>query len=265
MFRFRSAAGQVDLGPDQAHVWLISMESGSADQGDLSKLLSFDEKERAGRFHFEKDRKIFITSRGALRLLLAGYTGREPASLRFVYSGHGKPSLPGPGCPNNPAFSISHSGTKILLAFSPGHPIGVDIEQMRKSPDFKALARRYFSVPESGLFLSLPEVQRPEAFYSCWVRKEAFLKAQGQGLSFGLASFEVSLRPGDEARLVRIQDDEVEAKEWTLYDLPVDSGYKAALATRARPVKLGCFYWPAGAGKDEVPIGLERGITAGKE
>ncbi len=247
MLQFRSAAGRIDLGPDQAHAWFISMESGSADQGDLSQLLSSDEKERAGRFHFEKDRKVFIIGRGALRLLLAGYTDRDAASLRFNYSSYGKPSLPGPAGPDNPAFSVSHSGTKILLAFSPGHPIGVDIEQVRRSPDLEDLARRYFSAAESGLFLSLPEADRPEAFTSCWVRKEAFLKAQGQGLSFGLDRFEVSLRPGDSARLVRIRDDEAEAKKWTLYDLPVDSGYKAALATRARPGTLSCFHWPGEA------------------
>jgi 4'-phosphopantetheinyl transferase len=248
---FRPAPDGIGFTTDEAHVWLVSTESDFRDLGRLENLLSPDETERAGRFHFEKDRRAFIMGRGVLRLLLGRYTGREPASLRFVYSSHGKPALPGTGFPENPAFSVSHSGTKILLAFSPGHSIGVDIEHIRRSPELEDLARRYFSPAESDLFLSLPEKHRTEAFFICWVRKEAFLKAHGQGLSFGLDRFEVSLRPGEQARLIRIRDNETEAREWILYDLPTGPEYKAALAARAHPGKICCYIWPAGTGVDD--------------
>jgi len=248
---FEPAPDRITLAPDQVHVWLVSTDSESADLGHLMNLLSSDEKARAGRFHFEKDRRVFIMGRRALRLLLGRYVGLEPASLRFVYSSHGKPAWTAAGSPDAPDFNVSHSGTTILLAFSPGHPVGVDVEQIRRSPDLEDLAGRYFSAAEADLLFSLPEIHRPDAFFACWVRKEAFLKAHGQGLSFGLDRFEVSLLPGEEARLIRIRDDEAEAREWTLYDLPVDPGYKAALAARARPGKIGCYFWPAGTGVDE--------------
>lgn len=252
MLFYQSAPDRIMLAPDEVYVWRISAESESEEAGRLAKFLSADEKERAGRFHFEKDRRIFIMGRGVLRTLLGRFTGREPASLRFVYTSHGKPVLPAAGSTANPAFSVSHSGKEILLAFSPGFPIGVDIERIRSSSDHEDLARRYFSPAEAELLLSLPKSQRAEAFFSCWVRKEAFLKAHGQGLSFGLDHFEVSLRPGEDARLIRILNDEAEVREWTLHDLPAGPGYKAALAARAHPRKISCFSWTAGTGKDEL-------------
>lgn len=243
MLGFQPPPDLIILPPGEVHVWKISAGADHQETARPADLLSPDEKERAGRFHFEKDRRVFIMGRGVLRTLLGRYAGVEPGSIRFIYDGHGKPALPAAGNAESPAFSVSHSGAEILLAFGRGFPVGIDVERIRDGLDVEDLARRYFSPVEAAQYLSLPEEERIEAFFSCWARKEAFLKARGEGLSFGLDRFEVTLRPGEPARLVKIVGDEAEAKEWSLHDIPVGPGFKAALAARTRQPRISCYLW----------------------
>jgi len=204
-------------------------------------LLSEDERDRADRFHFEKDRLRFIFRRSLLRRLLSRYTGQESASIRFNYGKHGKPYLMDRTKGNTCFFNCSNSMGNAVFVFSASGPLGVDCEYSRRELDFTGITKRFFSQSEISAFLSLPEHCRREAFFNCWTRKEAFLKAKGEGLSIGLDQFDVSLRPGEPPKLLRTRYDEKDASEWCLYDLKVSPGFKSSLATQSARLKLISF------------------------
>lgn len=220
------------------HIYQASFEKNNFLIEENLALLSEDERERAERFHFELDRFHFVFRRVLLRKLLSQYTGQEVSDLRFQYGEHGKPSLAGLKKGKACHFNCSHSKDKVLLAFSASGPLGVDCEYTKREVDFVGITKRFFSNAEIAAFLSLPEHHRRDAFYNCWTRKEAFLKAKGMGLSIGLNQFDVSLRPGEPAKLLRTRYNEKDAREWSLYDLKVFPDFKAALATNTDRIRL---------------------------
>jgi 4'-phosphopantetheinyl transferase len=202
-------------------------------------LLSEDERLRAERFHFERDRRRFVAARSVLRRSLARYLGADPAELVFEYGAHGKPSLPGSGV----TFNVSHSGRAALVAFAPGFDVGVDLELLAHGrPDDHRVADRFFSPYEVSTLASYPAAERSGAFLRCWTRKEAFVKAHGDGLSLSLQDFDVAFGAGEACGLLRTAWSSVEPAEWTLLDiseLAVEG--VAALAARtpgARVVRM---------------------------
>ncbi len=203
----------------------------------LLELLSPDERARAERFLAERDRRRFAVTRASLRRLLGGYLGQPPAGLRFSYGPRGKPSLAGGG----PRFNVTHSGGLALLAFTPGHELGVDVEPLRVIEDAAAIADRYFSPGEASVLRGLREPERSRAFLRGWTRKEAFIKATGDGLSRPLDEFEVPLLPDEPPRLLRLAGDPAAAARWWLQDLAPASGFAAALAVEERPAGVRCF------------------------
>lgn len=201
------------------------------------RLLSEDERDRADRFHFERDRRRFVAARSILRRSLARYLDAEPAELVFAYGEHGKPSLPG----SDLSFNVSHSGRLALFAFASGFEIGVDVELLAHArPDNdEQVAARFFSAREVEALRAYPESERDRGFLRCWTRKEAFVKAHGDGLSLSLQAFDVELAAGAPPALLRTEWSSDEPAEWTMRDvsdLAVEA--VAALAARAPEIRI---------------------------
>jgi 4'-phosphopantetheinyl transferase len=233
------------LSDNEIHIWVTSLDRPAAQVSNLSRNLSPDESHRASRFRFEKDRDHFIVARGVLRALLGGYLGLGPRELRFSYNAYGKPSLaPAAGSPTLD-FNLSHSHELALLAFTRARRVGVDLEFIR--PDFATheIAQRFFSKQETDALRSLSSDLRTEGFFNCWTRKEAYVKARGEGLSHPLDKFCVSLTPGEPASLLSIKGRPTEVNRWHLHNLPVATGYAAALALETPHATL--KLWRVGA------------------
>ncbi|MGA9526806.1 MAG: 4'-phosphopantetheinyl transferase superfamily protein [Terriglobales bacterium] len=182
-------------------------------------VLSLDELNRAARFHFERDCARFVRCRAALRGLLARYLDIAPADIRFSYNASGKPEVAPDQNPGRLRFNVSHSENTALIAVGPVDDLGVDIEKVRVEVNTADLAERFFSARERKALRELPQPLRLLAFYACWTRKEAFLKAMGDGLGFPLSDFSVSVHPDVEPRVEEIQGDAEAGREWSLIDL----------------------------------------------
>jgi 4'-phosphopantetheinyl transferase len=226
------------LPEDEVQLWRIDLGAVGAGESRWEKLLSSDELKRASRFHFPRDRQRFVTSRALLRTILAAYLATDPGSLSFSYSNKEKPSLGLAHADSNLAFNISHSGGVALLAFTRGREIGVDVEQARSNFDVEAIARRFFSPAEQKQLAALPAEKRADAFFRCWTRKEAYIKATGNGLSLPLSQFDVALEPGESNALLATRPDGSEAGRWLLREVPGGPGYIAALCVRGHDWKL---------------------------
>jgi 4'-phosphopantetheinyl transferase len=210
-------------------VWFAELgDSNSLDTWE--SLLAPEEQERAQRFHFAPDLRRYTYGRGLLRWLLGAYLEMDPTDLRFTYSPHGKPDLAFGIAKRQLGFNVSHSGTLLLLAFAWERCVGVDVEQVREDVEVEQIAERFFSHNEREALLSLNEASRIPAFFRCWSRKEAYIKATGKGLSLPLSEFDVSLLPGQPAALLATRPDPREAGRWTLYNLETGSEYAAAVA-----------------------------------
>jgi 4'-phosphopantetheinyl transferase len=228
------------LSDGQVHVWRISLDTPLAVLESLWQTLSADEQERANRYRFARDRQAFIARRGRLRDLLGRYLGHDPASLQFSYNPYGKPALQ-PEVAGQLYFNLSHSQGQALFAFARQVEIGVDLERLRSDFDYFELAERFFSSGERAELTALPLAIRPQAFFLCWTRKEAFIKAHGEGLSLALDNFDVSLTPGKPARLVATRAGLEAPDQWSLFNLEPAPDYLAALAVRAQGCKLHCW------------------------
>lgn len=225
------------LGPGEVHVFAVEVDAPAA--AGLLDELAPDERERAARFHFERDRRRFAATRASLRRLLGGYLGQPAAAVRFAYGPRGKPSLAGE--PASLRFNVTHSGGLALLAFTTGFELGVDVEPLRPVEDAEAIAERYFSPAEAAVLRGLAEPERSRAFLRGWTLKEAFIKATGDGLSRPLDEFEVPLLPDEPARLLRLAGDPAAAARWWLQDLAPAEGFAAALAVEERPARVLCW------------------------
>jgi 4'-phosphopantetheinyl transferase len=219
--------------------------------GSLWSSLSQDEKKRAERFHFQKDRDHFIIARGVLRILLGRYLNVSPEVVRLQYSAYGKPSLAEEFCSSRLRFNLSHSGGMALFAFAIGRDLGVDIEKMRADFATLEIARRYFSAQEISMFQSLPTALQTEAFFNCWTRKEAFIKAIGEGLSCPLDQFDVTLAPEEQAALLATRLSDHPASKWSIRSLDSVPGFKAAVAVEKGDWDLRCWTFAADQTTDE--------------
>lgn len=221
--------------PDQAfkfsgagvHVWSLRVEPSRAVVAKYELLLAPDEKDRAARFRSGHLRDSFVTGRGVLRYLLGRYSDLHPASLQFSYGPRGKPAV---ASTKSIDFNMTHSGNRAAFAFTVDCQIGVDLERIRPVTDMQDIANRFFCPEEAAELMSLPPGDRERAFFCCWTRKEAYIKAIGDGLSSPLDKFRVTLLPSEPARLVHISQNEQTAQTWTLQDLRLASNYAAALA-----------------------------------
>jgi len=235
--------GQLTLPNDEVHVWRASLTRTPSELQSLSSLLVPDETSRAQRFHFERDRASFIVARAVLRTILAAYLKLNPAQLQFSYSAHGKPALNDVEGSDGLRFNLSHSHALALYAVTRNREIGVDIEQIRADFAGDEIAERFFSSTEIAMLRALPSNKRTEGFFNCWTRKEAYIKARGEGLSFPLDRFDVSLIPGEPRATLNVPEAPFEAARWSLQTLTPEDGYAAAIAVEGHDWNL--KYWQA--------------------
>lgn len=194
----------------------------------LRRVLDSDERARADRFKFDRHRRRFIVGRGVLRHVLARLLGRTPASVAFAYGEHGKPSVAGSDVP----FNLSNSSDLATIAIGGSSELGVDVERLRSMDDAEAIASRFFSTPEVDAFRSLETEDRDHGFFRCWTRKEAYIKAIGDGLTMPLDRFQVAFGSGEAPRFLAIGDDPEEADAWQLLHFEPAPDYLGALALR---------------------------------
>lgn len=234
----------ITLSGDEVHVWCVPLDQPASRVKQLAYVLSADEQARSERFYLVQERRRFIVSRSLLRVALARYVDVEPNQLQFCYSPRGKPALLDTMAGADLCFNVSHSQELALFAMTYNQAIGVDLEHIRPIVDVQNIADRFFSAHESATLRVLPPSKLLEGFFNCWTRKEAYVKARGEGLSAPLDEFEVSLAPGEPAKLLRIGGDPREASRWVLRGLAPASTYVAALAVEGHVRRLECWYWP---------------------
>jgi 4'-phosphopantetheinyl transferase len=226
----------------EVHVWRTTLDWPEKSIAGLAPGLTADEQQRMHTFRFEQDRKRYLIGRGLLRKVLARYLKVAPHELCFDYTSFGKPHLAA-GLAEPLQFNVSHSGELLLIAVAEGRALGIDVEQVRTDIDAAAIAAHFFSANEQSALAKLAGTVQVNAFFDCWARKEAFIKAKGDGLSLPLDQFDVSLMPGERARLLETRPDSAEALRWCLVELDVAAGYKAALAVEGSGWTLKCWDW----------------------
>ena len=236
----RTTTGEL-INSNEVHVWRISLDVSTVEFESLLKFLSIDELTRAGRFHFERDQKRFIVARGILRKILGNYLGENPTDIRFEYTSFGKPTL-APGSGNdNFCFNLSHSYTCALYAITRGKKIGIDIERICNDVALGQIAQKFFSQNEISLLEKINKNKRPELFFQYWTRKEAFVKARGEGISFPMEQCDVSLIKGSLLSPIILLGENKESSCWYVRDLFPGHGYTAAIAVEGCDWDLSCW------------------------
>jgi 4'-phosphopantetheinyl transferase len=226
------------LSADEVHLWHTTLNDQLTES--LKIVLSEDEISRANRFHFAKDRSHYIVARGLLRRLLAGYLGVRSAELQFLYAEKGKPYLKEIQ-QRSINFNLAHSHGMAIYAFSQGRELGVDLEFIRDDLADEKIAERFFSPHEIKALRTVPAELRKQAFFNCWTRKEAYIKARGEGLSLPLDAFDVSLAPGEPAALLKNHKNAKEVSRWSMQSIPVAPGYVSALVVEGQDWRLKSF------------------------
>lgn len=232
------------LKPNEVHVWRISLDVTDSTVEYLLPILCVAERQRAERFRFQKDRKQFVVTRSVLRIILGRYLEREPSTLSFCYNQYGKPELASTSDRNQTIrFNLSHSHGLALIAVAQNLDVGIDLEYIRPNVSWEAIAQSYFSPKERDMLHQLPAALKALAFFTVWTRKEAYIKATGKGLSLPLDRFDVSVVPGEPAKLLSVQGDDREAERWLLMELTIGSGYAATLAAGAGYWQIKLWQW----------------------
>ena len=233
---------QLLLHENEVHVWQASLNVPSAAIQRLRSILPKHELQRADRFRFPKDRNHFTIAHAVLRLLLNRYMTVPPAHIRFEHNQYGKPALCSATHQENIRFNLSHSGKLALYAFAYDRELGIDVEWIHRRIDqAEQIAERYFSPCENESLRRLPDHQKREGFFNCWTRKEAYIKAKGRGLSLPLAQFDVSLAPGEPARLLQTRNDPPDVSRWTMCELYPGADYTAALLVEGEGWDMKCW------------------------
>jgi len=227
----RAKPAEASCSDDEVHVWAVPL---GGDPGVYRDLLSAAETERLQRYRFADHRRRYQIGHGALRLILAGYLGVEPLSIDYRIGPRGKPYVEGDGL----YFNLSHSGKLALIGVAKCE-LGLDVEKVRHLESLRQIAERHFSDTEFGKLDALQGGAQELAFYRCWTRKEAYIKALGEGLSMALDSFDVSL---DEApELLACHDGREDPAEWSMLDVSPGPEFVGALAIRRKGLRMRCF------------------------
>jgi 4'-phosphopantetheinyl transferase len=209
-------------------------------------VLSATERQRAGRFLFDRDRRRFTVARAGLRGLLAARLGVPPDSIELIYGTRGKPAIAPGAADSDLRFNVSHAGNFAAYAFATGREIGIDVEALRAVPNAADIAARFFSRRENEAFLALRPRDRPRGFFNCWTRKEAFVKALGDGLCHPLDRFDVSLTPGEPAKILRVDDTTGDDCGWRVESFSPASGFAMAVVVESRKCQPDSANTPSG-------------------
>jgi 4'-phosphopantetheinyl transferase len=233
-----ASCGEWTLKPDTVHVWWATLDQPAAYVDQLISTLSDDERARAARFPNERRLRSFVVARGMLREMVGQYVGTAPAAVQFAYGMHGKPRLVAPAGAETLEFNLAHTHGLVVYAFTRGRCVGVDVERMRTLANAEQLARRFFSRQEHAALTTLPAEERHAAFWACWTRKEAYIKARGNGLAM-LRQFSVELASADGQHSLWAED----ADRWSLYAFTPTADYVAALVAEAPVADVICRAW----------------------
>jgi 4'-phosphopantetheinyl transferase len=217
--------------PEETHIWRIVLDPSPAELNALDAVLSEEEHQRASRFATKRLRERWTVARGALRVILAAYVGTPPFRLVLSSDTNGRPLLGGLDTPI--FFNVTHTAHLAFVAVAVEGMVGIDAEVLRPDIDWAAVSRRLFTRAECHEIASLAPETRIRAFYACWTRKEAFLKALGVGLYAALNDFRVTVHPDQPPSLVWVKGMPIEPQHWILRDLS-ESGVAIALAARKR-------------------------------
>jgi len=229
----------LDLSSDHIDIWLCHLKDLSKNIDEFYSLLAKDERERADKLKIEDKRKQYIITRGSLRQRLGSLTNLEPKDFVFEYMEHGKPVLANDPRYADITFNISHSNDFSLIAITLKQVIGIDIEKINPDSDHQQLVTRFFSMVEQSEFQALPEKIKAKAFCACWTRKEAFIKAVGDGVSYGLDNFDVSIDPENQSSKINLHQDSDET--WSVHHLPINDDYIGCLVSNSDDVNVRCW------------------------
>ena len=227
------------LGANEIHIWTASLNRDELFIENLHEFITKNEQIKADKFHFQKDQKNYIISHGLLRIILSRYLIQKPNQIQFSISKYGKPSLQ-----NNPgdeilSFNMSHSADKVIYAITRNRMIGIDIERIVEVYPCEEIAENFFSTKENNELLKLePGKPREIAFFTTWTRKEAYIKARGEGLSVPLDQFDVAVSKDEPAKLIANRMDPEEVTRWTLIDLKTSPGYVSTLAAEGSDLRI---------------------------
>ena len=238
------------LRQNEVHVWIAFLDRRQSELSFFQSILAQDEISRADRFHFQKDRERFVAGRGILRMILSSYVGVAPGEILFTYGNHGKPWLSRQDGRAGVQFNLAHSDGTAIYAITLNGAVGVDIESIKYQIPFKDIAEHFFSAAEQTALRGLPQEMQRIAFYKCWTRKEAFIKALGDGLTCPLADFDVSLVPGQPARLLNVGWAPEEASRWCIKDIDAVPGFSAAMVFSGSQCRMHVSQWPLNSGTD---------------
>jgi 4'-phosphopantetheinyl transferase len=230
---------RLTLAGDEVHVWRACLDVPESRVRALEENLVEDEVNRAHRFYFAKDRWHFTVARGLLREILSLYLDTPPNQLCIGYNPHGKPFL----SETTICFNLSHSGGMALYAIARSMEIGIDLERVRTDFECVEVAEGFFSRCENDALRAVRSDLQHVAFFNCWTRKEAFVKLHGEGMSFPLKQFDVTLAPNEPARLISIIGDSRAAAQYCIQELDVGDGYAAALVVEGSSCQIGCWQW----------------------
>jgi 4'-phosphopantetheinyl transferase len=229
---------QPQLGAGEVHVWAQALDQPPERVVEFVSVLPAEERARVNRFHFERDRSRYGVARGWLRRTLGSYVGQKADGMEFEYGARGKPRLAPRSVTNPVHFNLAHSGGLALLAVTRVAEVGVDVERVRTLKDAEGIADRFFSKRESAGLKALAAEQQPEAFFNLWTRKEAWLKATGEGIAESLSAVEVSFLAGEPAEVVSLFGDAAAGGDWSLLQIAPARGFIGAVALKARGVTL---------------------------
>ncbi len=248
---YRTAEVELPQAPpagNELQVWGMTLSDPPRPLAELRGYLSADEIARVERLRHSPDRHRAIIARGGLRAILGAQLGVHPASLGFRYGDKGKPALD-MGEHHPPiSFSVSHSGEWVLIAVAVGHRVGADVEAFRPVPGFEQIADRYFAPSECTAIGGVPENRRLDAFFCCWTRKEAYVKALGGGISLGFSHFAVAVAADEVPAILEIEGSADAAAGWTVWSGEPAPGYAAAVAIEAAQVEVIARLWFGSSG-----------------
>jgi 4'-phosphopantetheinyl transferase len=228
---------------DEAQVWIGLLSEVSPSLPDLERFLSAEEKGKAARFLRAEDRSRYVAAHGMLRHILARYLSVAPAGLEFAHSAFGKPALDRRAGQPAITFNLAHSGDAIACAVALDHRIGVDIEAVRTDLDIMGVAEGQFSDREAAALRTIDPSERTEAFFRCWTRKEAYVKARGEGLGLPLNQFAVAFGREEPPRMQWAADDPAAPTRWSMFDLDSSPGYAGAVVVEGLSVRLRRLRW----------------------
>ena len=248
---WQTAPDDLEISPHHVDIWLTSTELEEDQVRAYAKYLSQAELARAQKFRSKTGHREYIVTRGLLRQVMSETAGLDLAGVDFMYGEHGKPWLDARVSGKTVALNVSHSHGLALAALTVGGRLGVDLEKIRPEVEWRELAARYFAEAEIRALENRPQGDGLKAFYACWTRKEAFVKALGAGVSYGLDQFDVSVGPDEDYAALTIRSQDEDAAGWLVKNLPVPDSHAAAVAVDRPASKF--RFWRAGTAPFVIP------------